>query len=238
METRLSDIPTLWSDVLRANDPDCDNGRAARHQLLERYGGAVRRYLRAALHDADAADEQFQVFAYRFLSGGLRGANQSRGRFRDFVKGVLFHIVADYHNDRRKRPATLSVDPPQANDEAAMAEEDNRFLENWRAELLARTWTGLSAFEANNGPPFYTVLRFRADHPDLRSHEMAIQLSDNLGKEMTAVGVRQILHRARDKFAELLLYEVRQSLESPTPERLEEELIDLGLYEYCRPAMT
>jgi RNA polymerase sigma-70 factor (ECF subfamily) len=233
---RLSDIPTLWSDVLRANDSQGDDGRAARHQLLERYGGAVRRYLRAALHDPEAADELFQVFAYRFLSGALRGADRSRGRFRDFVKGVLFHIVADYHNDRKRQPQPLAVDPSQS-EESMVAEEDNRFLENWRAELLARAWSGLSAQEEGNGPPFFTVLRFRADHPDLRSHEIAAQLSARMGRELTAAGVRQTLHRARDKFAELLLHEVRQSLEAPTPQRLEQELIDLGLFEYCRAAL-
>jgi RNA polymerase sigma-70 factor (ECF subfamily) len=234
--TRLSDIPTLWSDVLRANESQ-DEGRKARHELLERYGGAVRRYLRAALHDPEAADELFQVFAYRFLSGALRGADRTRGRFRDFVKGVLFHIVADYHNERKKQPQPLAIDPAQSSEESMMASEDNRFLENWRAELLARAWSGLAAQEEASGPPFYTVLRFRADHPDLRSHEMAVQLSTRLSKELTAVGVRKTLERARDKFAELLLHEVRQSLESPTPQRLEQELMDLGLYEYCRTAL-
>jgi RNA polymerase sigma-70 factor (ECF subfamily) len=66
---------------------------------------------------------------------------------------------------------------------------------------------------------------------------MAEQLSAVLGKPQTAAGVRQALHRARDKFAELLLYEVRQSLENPTKDRLEQELADLGLLEYCKPAL-
>jgi RNA polymerase sigma-70 factor (ECF subfamily) len=238
METnRLSDIPTLWSDVLRANDSQAEDGQTARHQLLDRYGGAVRRYLRAALHDPDGADELFQVFACRFLSGALRGADRSRGRFRDFVKGVLFHIVADYHNERKRQPQPLAIDPSQATEESLMAEEDNRFLENWRAELLARAWSGLQAQEEGSGPPFYTVLRFRADHPELRSHEIAAQLSTRLGRELTPAGVRKTLERARDKFAQLLLHEVRQSLEAPTPQRLEQELIDLGLYEYCRAAL-
>ena len=54
---------------------------------------------------------------------------------------------------------------------------------------------------------------------------------------MTALGVRQMLHRARERFADLLVEEVAQTLGDPTDERLEEELIDLELYEYCRVAL-
>jgi hypothetical protein len=54
---------------------------------------------------------------------------------------------------------------------------------------------------------------------------------------LTAAGVRQALHRARQKFADLLLEEVAQSVEDPTPEHLERELVELGLFDYCRPAL-
>jgi RNA polymerase sigma-70 factor (ECF subfamily) len=66
---------------------------------------------------------------------------------------------------------------------------------------------------------------------------MAAQLSTELGKPLTAAGVRQLLHRARERFADLLLEEVAQSLAEPSPERLEQELLELGLLEYCRPAL-
>jgi hypothetical protein len=46
------------------------------------------------------------------------------------------------------------------------------------------------------------------------------------------------LHRAREKFAVLLLDEVRNSLESQDPEQLEQELLELRLFEYCRPALA
>ena len=81
------------------------------------------------------------------------------------------------------------------------------------------------------------MLRLRADHPNLSSRELAIQLGARLGKPMTALGVRQMLHRARERFADLLVEKVAQTLGGPTDERLEEELIDLELYEYCRVAL-
>jgi RNA polymerase sigma-70 factor (ECF subfamily) len=239
METndpRLSHISTLWTLVRQANHEPGENRVAAQRALLDRYGGAVRRYLLGSLRDRDAAEELFQEFACRLLRGDLKGANSDRGRFRDFVKGVLFHLVANWHNAQKRRPQGLP-DEPAAPDPPSTPDEDRAFLENWRAELLARSWVGLSAYERESGQPYYTVLRLRAEHPELRSPQLAERLSTVLGKTVTAVGVRQVLHRARDRFADLLLDEIRHSLEDPTPDRLQEELDDLSLLEYCKPAL-
>ena len=82
------------------------------------------------------------------------------------------------------------------------------------------------------------MLRLRADHPELPSPQLAERLAAELGRPMTADGVRQALHRARGRFAELLLDEVAQSLTAPDPEQLEQELIDLRLLSYCQPALN
>jgi hypothetical protein len=46
------------------------------------------------------------------------------------------------------------------------------------------------------------------------------------------------LHRAREKFAELLIDAVAQSVEPATAEQVEQELGELGLLVYCRPALA
>jgi hypothetical protein len=66
---------------------------------------------------------------------------------------------------------------------------------------------------------------------------MAEQLAPRLGKGVTADWVRKWLHAARAKFADLLLGEVAASLREPNPDALAQELIDLELFEYCRPAL-
>jgi hypothetical protein len=45
------------------------------------------------------------------------------------------------------------------------------------------------------------------------------------------------LHRARELFGELLLDEVTESLAGGSLDDAEQELIDLQLHEYCRPAL-
>src|SRR5438067_355842 len=81
------------------------------------------------------------------------------------------------------------------------------------------------------------VRRYRADHPQVSSQEMAEGLSQALGKQLNAASVRQALHRARDRFADLLLDEIAHAVADPTPEALEEELVEIGLLEQCRPAL-
>jgi RNA polymerase sigma-70 factor (ECF subfamily) len=233
---RLSRITTLWSVVGHAHEEPGDAVMAAQRQLLERYGGAVRRYLLAAVRDPDGADELFQTFAYRFLHGDLRGANPERGRFRDYLKGVLYHLAVDYHKRSRVMPLPAEH-PALVAEPLSPADSDRDFLTSWRDELLAHTWTALERFERETCQPYFTVLRYRADHPDAHSPEMAKELTSLLGKKLNSSSVRQTLHRAREKFADLLLEEIAHSLESPSPESLQQELIDLELWEYCRPAL-
>ena len=234
---RLSGIQTLWTLVRQAHQPG-DEARVAQEKLLRRYGGAVRRYLQGIVRDAEVADDLFQEFACRLIKGDLHGADPQRGRFRNFVKGVLFHLVADHHARRKRQPALLGDQlPEQAVQPPTWEELDRDLVVNWRAELLARSWQELQDVERRSGKPLYTVLRFRAENAKLSSTEMAHQLSALLGKPLTAVNFRQTLHRAREKFADILLAEVIESLDAPTDEQLHDELHELGLLEYCKPAM-
>jgi RNA polymerase sigma-70 factor (ECF subfamily) len=238
MDLRLSAIATRWTVVSQANQGAGPEAGAAQQAVLDRYGGAIRRYLAGAARDPDAADELYQEFAYRLLNGDLRGADRRRGRFRDFVKGVLFHLVADYHARKQRQPRPLPPDYAEAAVESVpLAGEEEAFLTSWRDELLARSWAALAEIEKASGQSHYTVLRFRADHPDLASGQMADRLGPVLNRRLTAAGVRQALHRAREKFADLLLDEVARDLDDPTPEHLEDELNTLGLLDHCRPAL-
>src|SRR5438445_285471 len=57
------------------------------------------------------------------------------------------------------------------------------------------------------------------------------------GREITAPACRKALQRSREKFAEILLDELRASLPDPGPDAVREELMQLGLYEHCRPIL-
>jgi RNA polymerase sigma-70 factor (ECF subfamily) len=235
---RLSRIATLWSLVDQAHHGSAEAAQSAQAQLLQRYGGAVRRYLQAAVRDADTVEDLFQEFACTLLKGDLQRADPERGRFRDFVKGVLFHMIADHYKRQQRRPGPLLTDPAGAESGLpSLTDSERTFVTSWRDEVLARTWTALAQLESHTGKPLFTVLRFRADHPEMQSPQMAEALSEPLAKPLTAAGVRQLLHRAREQFAELLLDEVAGSLAMPTREALEQELETLELLDHCRDAL-
>jgi RNA polymerase sigma-70 factor (ECF subfamily) len=233
----LSGIDTWWTQVRQAYQAAGPEVRHAQERLLRRYSGAIRRYLLGALRNEDAAADMFQDFAYRFLHGDLRGADPQRGRFRDFVKGVLFHMVTDYYNKQQRQLKTLPPDLAAVEPEEPLADQDEAFRRSWRDELLARSWAALQAYEQQTGQLVHTVLRYRAEYPELRSPELAERLGALLGRPLTALAVRQQLHRAREKFGALLLEEVAQGLDSPSQQDLEDELLELELIEQLGPAL-
>ncbi|HEV8060346.1 MAG TPA: hypothetical protein VGP68_10760, partial [Gemmataceae bacterium] len=186
----------------------------------------------------EAAEELTQEFALRLMDGKYRGADPDRGRFRIFVKGVLAHVIADHHRRQQVRPVALPSDVPESQTPGRdPADPDPLFIESWRETVMSRAWQALADVESQTGQPFYTTLRFRADHPELRSPEMAEQLSAQMGKPLSAAGVRQTLHRARDRFADLLLDEVVQTLGRSAEDDLGQELIELNLLKYCQSAL-
>jgi RNA polymerase sigma factor (sigma-70 family) len=238
-DLHLSRIQTAWSMVRRAHG-DHTAVQGAQQALLDRYGGAVRRYALAALRDEDAADEVYQEFALRFVRGDFGQVDPERGRFRAFVKTVVYRLIVDHQRRQKKRlretPMHSNVAEPAA-DADEMPADDSAFRRSWRDELLARTWQKLADEEQKSGKPHHTVLRYRVDHPELPSPELAAGLSEKLGKSVNAGAARVLLHRAREAFAELLLDEVLESLTDGSVEEAEEELIELDLLEYCRPAL-
>ena len=164
MESNLSDSPlsqmaTQWSLVQMAHRDQAPEAKAARRELLDRYGGAARRYLLGAVRDPDAAEELFQEFAVRLMQGDLRGADKDRGRFRHYVKAVLSHLTADHFRQRQRKPQELPADVPDAEAPADRENDlDAGFLNSWREELLARAWQALADDNPNVYFPFTAFL--------------------------------------------------------------------------------
>lgn len=228
----LSQISTLWTMLLRAHDTPADAARSARHALLERYGRAAYRYLLGAVRDPEAAQDLAQELAVRFMRGDFHRVAPGLGRFRDYLKTALIHLVTDYRRSQQRQPRPLmhdtvapAVDVPD--DEAVI-------LAGWRAELLDRTWEALAAKHATG----HAALLVRVEQPELTSAAIADQLKDQLDKPMTAAAVRKALERAHEQFADLLVEEVARSLDLPAPDQLESELQELDLLRYCRSALA
>lgn len=236
-EQRISRIETMWSMVRTAQGDDSVDSRSAMQQMLDRYGAAVKRYLLGATRNEDLADELFQEFALRFLAGKYSSADADRGRFRSFLKTILFRLVAEHH---RRKGRDKSVPMGSQMPEAAASEDagsDGGFNEVWSDELLKKAWAALHQLEERTGRPLFTVMQVKVQNPELRSPEIAELVSQKTGKELSTGNARVILHRAREQFADLLVDEVEQSLDTTDVARITEELEDLNLLAYCKPAL-
>jgi RNA polymerase sigma factor (sigma-70 family) len=234
-DPRLTQLSTHWTLIFQVHSGTPEQIAGAQIALMDRYSGAVHRFLLAAMRDRHAAEELAQEFALRFLRGDFHRADPGRGRFRDFVKRALHNLMIDHRRRGRARPRTLGDDLP---DPAAPADElidfDRQFVAGWRAELMSRAWTALAGFQEQTGQPYHTVLRLRAEHSGLRSPELAGRLSEILGRTINTGALRMALQRSRDRFVGFLMEDVAAGLTELTPDLLEQELIDLDLLEYCK----
>ncbi len=234
--SHLSQIQTQWSMIFQAHQGDADEANAAIEALMDRYSGSVHRYLLGITRDPDLAGDLAQEFALRFLRGDFRRANPRFGRFRNFVKTAVMNLVIDHHRRKKNRPQLLGDEAPEPEAPAEdLTDLDRRFLDCWREEILERAWSELARLQERTGQPFYTVLRLRADRPELHSQQAAVFLSEKLGKTVSPGWVRQTLLRSRGKFVAFIIEEVSHSLGNPSAEDIDEELMDLGLFDYCRP---
>jgi DNA-directed RNA polymerase specialized sigma24 family protein len=229
-------IQTQWSLIDRAHRGSATSIGQARNALALRYRKAIRSYLGALLKDDSAADELAQDVLVRLLNGEFASAAPDKGRFRNFLK-VAVHNMARSYWDKRKRTATVDVDPNTLG-ACDPSEADSCWMDDWRGTILQSAWDLLKEYEKDHpGNLYYTLFRLRSESPSTRSNDLAVRLAEETGQNVTAAAARQSLRRARFLFAQYVVEEVARSLAEPTAEAVEEELADLGLMKYVRDFM-
>jgi RNA polymerase sigma-70 factor (ECF subfamily) len=224
---RLTDLETSWTIVANAHKSG-PTGQAAMRVLISRYHDAIENYLRLKLRDRNLADEVFQEFWTKLLTHKLAGADETKGRFRDYLRTVLHRLIIDHFRGRKLQPLPSGdlLDPSSPDDE---------YDRVWRETVLKRVWSRLDTYEAQTPKNRYaTVLRLRVSEPNAPIEELATQLSRRLNASITPEGLRKTLQRARAKFLELLVQELRDTINPATLEDIEAEIYDLGLGPFYR----
>jgi DNA-directed RNA polymerase specialized sigma24 family protein len=233
-DPRLGNLSTHWTLIARAHAAG-DGATNAQAAVLPRYCAAVYRHVLAKIGDADAAEDVCQEFAYRFVRGDFRHARPEKGRFRDYVAVAVKHLVGEFHRRKANEEKLLAFDSRTL--AAAVASEDSEaaFRDQWRRELLNRAWAALRSECTGEPPTPYDVLRRKADEPSIPSAKLAEEFSARTGRAITAANARQLLHRARERFAAFLRMEVKESIPSTDPTDTDAELAELGLLVYVMP---
>lgn len=227
-QDRLTTLETSWTKLRAAHMPG-PAGQAAMHELISRYHDAVERYLRLKIRDRNLADEVLQEFWTKLLQGKLAGADQTKGRFRDYLRTVLHRLIVDHFRGRKVH----SLPPGDLLDPSVPDVEYDRA---WRTVILERVFNRLDTYEAATPKNRYaSILRLRHDNPEASIEELAERLSEQSGHKVRPDAFRKTLQRARIKFFELLKLELRETIHPSTPDDIEDEINDLGLgYLYRR----
>jgi DNA-directed RNA polymerase specialized sigma24 family protein len=238
-DRHLSQIVTSWSIVRGASNPEAPERQAAQVQLLEIYSDSIRRYLVGSLKDQTAADEVYQNFAYKLVRGDFVTADPEKGRFRSFVKTVLYRLMIDHHRDKKRNRANeIVADPVDDRVDSVEGVADHEFQQHWREGLLSYSWQQLEQDQSQRGGIYFSLLRARADRPDESHDDLINAVEKQTGIRPKPGSLRVTLHRARQKFADYLVEAVAASLNNRAESHLEDELIALDLKKYCEDAMA
>jgi RNA polymerase sigma factor (sigma-70 family) len=230
---RLTEIPTEWTLVRTAHItapnglPDPASAEAM-EKLIGRYHDAIARYLRLKLRDENLADEVMQEFWTKLLTHKLAGADPSKGRFRDYLRTVLHRLIIDHFRGRKiqQLPPGDLLDPSRP---------DEEFDHVWRKVVIDRVIGRLETYEVSTPKNRYaTVLHLRLDSPDAPIEDLAQRLSQQVGTKVSPEAFRKTLQRARAKFVELLIQELRETIHPAEPDDIEAEIFDLGLGNFYR----
>src|SRR2546423_11778557 len=105
-------------------------------------------------------------------------------------------MVADHYREReredRKREELAAHEPAESG--PAEPEENQRFRDCWRQELINQAWEALRQAECNTSQPYASLLRLQEEQPGLRSPNLPEQLTSRLGRPSTPAGVRRLVH--------------------------------------------
>jgi hypothetical protein len=100
----------------------------------------------------------------------------------------------------------------------------------WREALIQRVWSRLVTYEATRPKDHYaTALQLRVANPEASLEETAQRFGQQTNCRVTAAGFQKTLQRARVKFLELLIEDLRKTIRPATPEDIKAEIFDLGL---------
>lgn len=223
----LARISTHWSQI----------GNPV--QFVARYAPAIQKYFQALIRDRQESEDAAQDFLARVSRYGFENVGADRGRFRDYltvsVKNAAFsHLKRmQRRQDRQQELAEREVVVEQ------VRLLDDEWLQPWRACILDEAWRGLFFHQRNSrGNLYHTILRLRSENPQVDDATLATTLSVTLEQPLQPAAFRKQLSRARRMFAELIVEEVARTIREPTPDLVEQELIDIGLMSYVKPFLA
>jgi RNA polymerase sigma-70 factor (ECF subfamily) len=223
---------TRWSVISQAGKWGEAASREALHELCTQYWYPLYAFVRRKGYSPEDAADLTQSFFVKLVEHNLPAAAQpEKGRFRTFLLISLERFLA---NDWQKARAIRRGGGAQLFSLESLIEErgeagylqeladhetaEHLYQRAWAETVLTRVFQRLEAECLRRGDARFAVLRsFLAPHDE--APQLAAAAAD-LGLSLAAF--KSLLHRFRGRYRELLLDEIRQTVNSP--DEVEEEM--------------
>ena len=216
---------TRWNVVFQAGQWDEGGSGEALHELCTQYWYPLYAFVRRKGYSPEDAADLTQGFFAKLLEHNLpASADPEKGRFRTFLLVSLERFLTnDWQKARAARRGggvpLLSLETLiEERGEAGYLQEfahhetaEHLYQRAWAETLLNRVFQRLEAECLSREDQRFAVLQlFLAPHDE--APQLATAASD-LGLSVPAF--KSLLHRFRGRYRELLLDEIRQTVNSP-----------------------
>ncbi len=223
---------TRWSVVLAARDTaqQSEDWRASLELLCQSYWYPLYAYLRRKGYSPDDSQDLTQDFFARLMEKDfLQAIDPQRGRFRWFMMDAIKKFAANWNAARsaKKRGGgrqilSLEFDRGEQRYQREPVDgwtAEKLFDRRWALELLDRSLQQLAAnYEETGKRRYFNELKvFLTADSSPPSYQ---QVATSLGLSLTAVKVA--IHRLRDRYREVVQYQVAQTLDEG--DSLEDEI--------------
>lgn len=215
---------TRWSVVLRVGGASPEQAQAALEQLCRDYWYPLYAYVRRKGHSPeDAADHTQDFFAKLLAHDAIQSLKQEGGRFRSFLLTALDRfLINDWqksnrlkrHGDRQQTSLeALITESGEPGYLAELVHEETPevlFQRAWAETILTRVLDRLARECEERGET-----RFPAVKPFLSAGEDPPALAATAAElRLSLPAFKSVLHRFRQRYRELLIDEVRQTVGS------------------------
>jgi len=225
---------TLWTVVLKAQDPGSTGRREALGKLIETYWKPAYFFIRRKGYSSEASKDLTQAFFAALLEKNyLQYVDRGRGRFRTFLFLSLEHFLSDERDKARAQKrgsgrTPLSLDFQNAEAEVARQlpatiPPDLAFRRDWAIQVMSDSIQALMArAEAAGKREEFDLLKphLTRDSVPTTSYPEIARLLD-----VSEAEVRKRVHRMRAAYREAILETIRTYTGSE--EEVREELADL-----------
>lgn len=227
---------TKWSLVRLAAARDQPHSERALRELFQAYERPVLAYILGSGCPPDDAQDLKQAFFAQLLSqNALASAEQTGAKLRAFLSTKLRMFLIDRHRRhaavKRGGGKVLNLTELSA-EEARMAEPVDpgtpllAFQRQWIETLATNAMATLRDDYARRGlgELFDAIAPFITNNSEQRIAEVSLQLGRPAGT------LKSDISRLRAKCQEHIRVQVAETLEDPTPENIEIELVELMGY--------